>query len=413
MDVVSTENADNMSRLYSGTEALSQPSTGRGNSQGQETCSFEEAYVVFPTRWELNAPVVESEIERELSDTCQTNAKQMSNNVCHITNAKYEVLKNSQTHDRYLADEKSLKRENTKEQSESVTVPDIDAYIRKPDLQNKHGTPFQASSKFNCLCSGDNLQVANVFENKRNIQFRNSRTVMVSHSHLRMRREREPSRVSFRMVTRLFKRRQTRRAVKLYIKKCVPASSKLKVMLCGYTRNNLFDQCRRSKFTVFPKKNLKTRNLFVARMRTFKHKKSPLFSIGTEENIQQILRQQHLKILYHLSSRLVSLSGDVELNPGPSDQSNNSMCSSPANFVPLLETRLSNLDRTAIDVGGGGDCFFRAVSHQLYGNPNNHFYVRSVGVQYLVHNPEQFIESNTEHSWQGYLQKNVESRNMG
>ncbi|XP_020620272.1 OTU domain-containing protein DDB_G0284757-like [Orbicella faveolata] len=68
------------------------------------------------------------------------------------------------------------------------------------------------------------------------------------------------------------------------------------------------------------------------------------------------------------------------------------------------KTRLSNLNRTAIDVGGGGDSFFRAVSHQLYGNPNNHFYLRSVGVQYLVHNPEQFIESNTEHSWQDYLQ---------
>ena len=47
--------------------------------------------------------------------------------------------------------------------------------------------------------------------------------------------------------------------------------------------------------------------------------------------------------------------------------------------------------------------YHRAVSHQLYGNPNNHFHVRSLGVQYLLHNPEQFIESNTDHSWQGYL----------
>ena len=133
-------------------------------------------------------------------------------------------------------------------------------------------------------------------------------------------------------------------------------------------------------------------------------KKSPLFCIGTEDNIQQKLRKLHIKILYHLTSILISLSGDVELNPGPSDQSNNPMCSSPANFVPLLETRLSNLDRTAIDVGGDGDCFFKAVSHQLYGNPNNHFYLRGVGVQYLIHNPEQFIESNIEYSWQDYLQ---------
>ena len=49
--------------------------------------------------------------------------------------------------------------------------------------------------------------------------------------------------------------------------------------------------------------------------------------------------------------------------------------------------------------------FFRAVSHHLYGNLNNHFYVRSVGTQYLLNHPEQFIESNTEHSWQGYLER--------
>jgi len=29
--------------------------------------------------------------------------------------------------------------------------------------------------------------------------------------------------------------------------------------------------------------------------------------------------------------------------------------------------------------------------------------VRTVGVQYLQHCPEQFIESNTDYSWQGYL----------
>ena len=47
--------------------------------------------------------------------------------------------------------------------------------------------------------------------------------------------------------------------------------------------------------------------------------------------------------------------------------------------------------------------FFRAVSHQLYGNSNNYYLVRSLGIQYLMHNPEQFIERNTDYSWQGYL----------
>ena len=34
--------------------------------------------------------------------------------------------------------------------------------------------------------------------------------------------------------------------------------------------------------------------------------------------------------------------------------------------------------------------FFRAVSHQLYGDANNHFHIRSLGIEYLVYNPEQF-----------------------
>jgi len=37
---------------------------------------------------------VESEIERELSNTYQTNAIQMSNNLYQITNAKYQMLNN-------------------------------------------------------------------------------------------------------------------------------------------------------------------------------------------------------------------------------------------------------------------------------------------------------------------------------
>jgi len=105
-----------------------------------------------------------------------------------------------------------------------------------------------------------------------------------------------------------------------------------------------------------------------------------------------------------------SLSGDVEENPGPSNQcSATTTCnlvahhSSITNSVSLLETRLSELNGMAVEVGGGGDCFFQAVSHQLYVNPNNHSHVCSLGVQYLLQNPEQFIESNTDHSWQDYL----------
>jgi len=90
---------------------------------------------------------------RELSNTYQTNAIQKPNNLYQITNVKDQMLNNCEIHD--LSDEESLKHENTKEQSESVMVPEqyIDTCIRKPELQN--GILLQASSKFNCQCSGD------------------------------------------------------------------------------------------------------------------------------------------------------------------------------------------------------------------------------------------------------------------
>ena len=53
--------------------------------------------------------------------------------------------------------------------------------------------------------------------------------------------------------------------------------------------------------------------------------------------------------------------------------------------------------------GGAGDCFFRSVSHQLYGNSNHLMRIRTSGVQFMRDNPERFIESNTENSWLRYL----------
>ena len=45
-----------------------------------------------------------------------------------------------------------------------------------------------------------------------------------------------------------------------------------------------------------------------------------------------------------------------------------------------------------LDVGGGGDSFFRSFSHQVYGNSSHHMDIRASGVHYLRNNPERFIE---------------------
>ena len=64
-----------------------------------------------------------------------------------------------------------------------------------------------------------------------------------------------------------------------------------------------------------------------------------------------------------------------------------------------MQSRLGELGLQSIDVGGAGVGFFRSVSHQLYGNSNNHMRIRTAGVQFMKDNPERFIESNTENSW--------------
>ena len=95
--------------------------------------------------------------------------------------------------------------------------------------------------------------------------------------------------------------------------------------------------------------------------------------------------QQH-----HISQKKLMLSGDIELNPGPS-------------YNIMLEQRLRCFQLRPFDVGGDGNCFFRAVSHQLYGDPEHHLQVRAAGIAYMRDNPERFIESNTEMSWLEYL----------
>ena len=217
-----------------------------------------------------------------------------------------------------------------------------------------------------------------------------------------------PGFLTEKFIISLFRKtRIARNLAKSYLKKYIPYSSKLKLMLYEYNRHHFSERFGRSKCVFSSKKCFVRQNLYrsVVRLRTVKHKKSPLFCMYmyVDERILKVLKQCQLQT-YHVADRVLSLSGDIEKNLGPSHQcSVNTYSSVTSSAVSLLESRLSSLNRTALDVGGGGDCFFRAVSHQLFGNPNNHFHVCTLGVQYLEQCPEQFIESNTESSWQYYL----------
>ena len=105
---------------------------------------------------------------------------------------------------------------------------------------------------------------------------------------------------------------------------------------------------------------------------------------------------------YCASRRNLLTSGVIELNPGPVVQGNNIVQTVSIPPMVLLQSRLSEQQLRILDVGGAGDCFFKAVSHQIYGE-HYHMDVRTVGVQYIANNPERFIESNTDHSWATYL----------
>ena len=69
----------------------------------------------------------------------------------------------------------------------------------------------------------------------------------------------------------------------------------------------------------------------------------------------------------------------------------------------VLTQRLRTIGLRPLDISGDGDCFFKAVSHQLCGTPDCHFAIRDAGIQYLRDHPEEFIESNVANSWLGYL----------
>ena len=102
---------------------------------------------------------------------------------------------------------------------------------------------------------------------------------------------------------------------------------------------------------------------------------------------------------------LIRLANDVETNPGPIFFMNSSGLTqrevSPS--MSVLTHRLSQLGLRPVDVGGAGDCFFRAVSHQLFGTSDNHLQIRAVGIEHLRDHPEHFIESIVGHSWLHYL----------
>ena len=188
------------------------------------------------------------------------------------------------------------------------------------------------------------------------------------------------------------KKRKVRCKLKFILKKYTPKSSRLYSFATDfklwYVRYLHRCNCFFTHFAAF--------NRLTTKKLSQKRKQTSCCCSHKIQNLTCVTKR------YSVSRINLLRSGDVELNPGP-DQNVDNQTRLSVDSTTLLNFRLGQLGLRALDVGGAGDCFFRAVSHQLYGNPNSHFHIRQAAVHYPRHNPERFIESNTQNSWNGYL----------
>ena len=159
-----------------------------------------------------------------------------------------------------------------------------------------------------------------------------------------------------------------------HVRKVVPHSSKLLAYLSrksNHRLNNEFFAISDHKHKSATKQGLsfsrkycqskyhgftKQQSLFFVQTRTPKHKKY-VACIYTDEHGLKKLQCSYVQVLWVAYSN-ITISGDVEKNPGPFTQTNNDKslsCTKSVNSVSLLEFRLSELGRVPANVLGDGN----------------------------------------------------------
>ncbi len=71
----------------------------------------------------------------------------------------------------------------------------------------------------------------------------------------------------------------------------------------------------------------------------------------------------------------------------------------------VLKNKLDLIGQEPYDCQSSpGNCFFASLGHALYRKPSAHFQIRNAGITHLVNNPELYIESLADRSWESYIQ---------
>jgi len=133
-------------------------------------------------------------------------------------------------------------------------------------------------------------------------------------------------------------------------------------------------------------------------------------NVPAHNRIFQELRCNNSKPSLKKSSRLVLFTTlSCGMNPDKRHSSqvdtNASSTSAENSSYDRMINRLCRNGLQALDVGGSGDCFFRAISHQYYGTSEFHIAVRQAGVSFLEQHAELFVESISEDSSKSYLKR--------
>ena len=105
------------------------------------------------------------------------------------------------------------------------------------------------------------------------------------------------------------------------------------------------------------------------------------------------MRQKRCSCIHRCNNKS-SLKGGIRMHHNTADSLWN-----------CLSQRLAEIGLIPHDVGGYGDCFFKSVSHQLYGTADLHVEVRMAGISHLHNYQELYIESISDDTWENYIKQ--------
>ena len=197
---------------------------------------------------------------------------------------------------------------------------------------------------------------SSIFEDYENcfVTFHNSKQLKLHSFRIKNQRDREPSRINWKKFLSMRKKKQFKHQVKKYIYRCVPKSSSLQLVRKGMFRKFVKLTCetnpqiywkhkmtindcdlsckwqqhftsRKSKDTKLnPSTNENTSLQSNKKLMKLKNDKCSLFEINVDKIVLNKSKCSQMQAqIHHVSQRLIFLSGDVEKNPGPSNNFNN------------------------------------------------------------------------------------------